>query len=287
MASISLSSRALLAAIALLAAPLSQAENAMAYRGSAATALDEAPADVVAVTLSTVALLRGLREPARLRPVTFKPGVAEKLRDPHTRFEGFDLKGFQLSYLGPSTHAKSGRRIVGSLVFADSSDLRSEVSYAIDYALQPQQLLIHEAAVERKSPLRPRVVMYAVPTRRMPADFFQTVRPFGETLGWLAKNSINTTNTATLGSEPHYVFAASLDRLGKQDRLILNEGEKVSQTLLDIGGWQMIVRRVEPTDRPVTTNVSYRAGNRGGTARDIAILTLPAPTTRNAAPRPD
>lgn len=264
---------ALLAAL-LLVAPFSHAENIAAYRGSLTASIDEAPADISAVTLSAVALLRGLRDPSLLGPVKFKSGVADKLHDPHTRLEGFDLTGFRLTYLGPSSSGQAGRRIIGILTFDDAAGRRAEISYAIDYTLDAETLLVREAMIGRKSPARPRVLMYAVPASRVPADFLMNLRPFGETLAWLANNASAVGASAPVPPEVHYVFALSLDRLGEEDRLILDKGQNASQSLLDIGGWQMVVRRIVPREKPQEIRTSVRSAKTGRTVTDVATLTL-------------
>ncbi len=274
MASISVCRSVLLAA-ALLAAPLVHAEQATVFRGPVVASIDEAPADIAAATLATVALLRGLPDAGLPPEVAFKPGVAGKLRDPDTRFEGFDLTDIHLTYVGPSRSGQPGRHLVGSLVFTDEAGRQAEQAYAIDYTFRREGILVHEAVSDRQPPPRPRAVMYAVPASRVPANFFQTVRPFGEMLGWLADHAIDPQNMAASG--PHYVFAVSLDRLGKGDRLTLDEGRPVAQTRLDIGGWQIAVRRVESLDRAVTLRTSYLPADLAWTVEDVAVLTLPGP----------
>lgn len=267
--------RVLLAAL-LPISPLVYAEDATVYRGALVASMKEAPADIVAATLSTVALLRGLPDPALLRPVTFATGLPEKLRDVHTRFEGFDLAGFRLSYLGPSASGQSGRRIIGTLIFVDGSGRRAEQGYALDYSLQGQGLLLHDGAIGRQAPLRPRVQMYALPASRVPTDYFDRVRPFAETLDWLTRNAMDLKREPIRHAEPVYVFAVSLDRLGNGDRLVLDAGGRVAQTLLDIGGWQTAVSRFEtPEGKPLTIRASYRSGESGRTVENVATLTLP------------
>jgi hypothetical protein len=285
MAPISVCRRLLLAA-ALLAAPIAHAESAMSFRDPVEATVDEAPPDIAAATLAAVALLRGLPETALPPAVSVAPGLADRLRDPHTRFEGFDLTSFQLGYAGPSRSGKAGRRIVGTLVFADDSGRRAEQTYALDYEFRRGGLLIREAASERQATLRPRVVMYAVPAERVPADFFNKVRPFGETLAWLADKAIDPQEAAT-AKGPHYAFAVALDRLGPDDRLVLDEGRKIAQTRLDIGGWQIAIRRVESLAAALPLRTAYRPGNFGWTVADVARLPPAGPATRSAAPRPD
>lgn len=258
--------------VALLAAAPVHAEQTKAFRETVTASVDQAPPDVNAAIMAVVALLRGLPEAALPGEVSAMPGVAEKLRDPHTRFEGFDLTSFHLGYLGPSPYGKESRRIVGTLVFADDSGRQAEQTYAIDYGRRAGGILIHDAKSARQAPLRPRVKMHAVPVGRVPADFFQKVRPFGEMLGWLANNAIDAHIT---GKEAFYVFAVSLDRLGEGDQLIIDAGESVAQTRLDIGGWQLAVRRIEAVDRPLTLRTSYRPDKQAWIATDVAKLVFP------------
>jgi hypothetical protein len=279
--------RSLLLAAALLGAPLVQAESAMAFRDAVEASIDEAPADIAAATLAAVALIRGLPEAALPPAVRVASGVAEKLRDPHTRFEGFDLTSFHLGYVGPSRSGKAGRRIVGSLVFADETGRQAEQTYAIDYTFRGGGILIQEAMSVRHPPPRPRVTMYAVPASRVPTDFLHKVRPYGELLAWLADNAIDATNAATAAKGSHYVFAVALDRLGPDDRLILDEGKNVAQTRLDIGGWQIAIRRVESLAGALPLRTAYRPGNFGWTVADVALLPPAGTPTRSAAPRPD
>lgn len=279
--------RSLLLAAALLAAALAHAGPAMVFRDAVEASVDEAPADIAAATLAAVALLRGLPEAALPPAVSVASGVAERLRDPHTRFEGFDLTSFHLGYVGPSRSGKAGRRIVGTLVFADESGRQAEQSYALEYEFHRGGLRIHEAASERQPPPRPRVVMYAVPVDRVPADFFGKLRPFGETLAWLADNATDTKDAATAATGPHYVFAVALDRLAPDDRLILDEGKKAAQTRLDIGGWQVAIQRVESLAGALPLRTAYRPGNFGWTVADVAVLPPAATPTRTSAPRPD
>jgi hypothetical protein len=230
-----------------------------------------------------VALLRGLPDAALPPEVGVAPGATEKLRDPHTRFEGFDLTGFHLTYLGPLPGGKAGRRIIGTLVFADETGRQAEQTYAIDYLFRPGGILIQDARSERQAPPRPRVRMYAVPVSRVPPAFFQNVRPFGEMLGWLAENAVDRRNA---GTGPHFVFAVALDRLGKGDRLILDEGTGATQTLLDIGGWQIAIRRIDALDRSMTLRTNYRPARQGWTATDVAVLSPESGLLGLQQPRP-
>lgn len=275
----------LLIAALCAAAPVVHAERTMAFRDPVDAVIDEAPADIAAATLAAVALLRGM--PGAIpSQVTVAPGVAEKLRDPHTRFEGFDLTSFNLSYVGPPRSGKPGRRIVGTLVFTDDTGRQAEQTYAIDYEFRRGGLLIQEARSERQPPPRPRVAMFAVPAERVPADFFAKLRPYGEMLAWLADNAIDVSNAAT-AKGPHHVFAVALDRLGPGDQLVIDEDKRVAQTRLDIGGWQIAVRRVESLAGVLPLRTAYRPGKWGWRVADVAVLPSAAATTRSAAPRPD
>jgi hypothetical protein len=274
----------LLIAALCAAAPVVHAERTMAFRDPVDAVIDEAPADIATATLATVALLRGLPDTALPPQVTVAPGVAEKLRDPHTRFEGFDLTSFNLSYVGPPRSGKPGRRIVGTLVFADDTGRQAEQTYAIDYEFRRGGLLIREARSERQPPPRPRVAMFAVPAGRVPTDFFAKLRPYGEMLAWLADNAADVRHPT---SGPHHVFAVALDRLGPGDQLVIDEGKRVAQTRLDIGGWQIAVRRVESLAGALPLSTAYRPGKWGWTVADVAALPPAAALTRSAAPRPD
>ncbi|MBU0751111.1 MAG: hypothetical protein KJ787_09995 [Gammaproteobacteria bacterium] len=264
-------SSALLAALMLMV-PLSQAQDATAIRGTVVAPLQEAPADVVAATLSVVAALRGLKDPARFKPVEFTAGAMKNISDPHTRFDGFDVAGLYLGYLGPSASGQPGRRIVGTLAFVDGAGRRAEETIALDYLVKADGLLVREAAVARQAPLRPRVVLYRLPASRMPADFLAQIKPFGETLDWLARNAVTAASEAAAG-EPFFVFAVSMDRLEHHDRLILDADGRIEQTLLDIGGWQMVVSRIEPgADAPMTLRVNYRSARLGRVIENLATL---------------
>lgn len=267
-------SSALLAAL-LLMAPVAQAQDATAIRGTVVAPLQDAPADVVAATLSVVAALRGLKDPAKFKPVEFAAGAMKNISDPHTRFDGFDVAGLHLGYLGPSASGLPGRRIVGTLAFVDGAGRRAEETIALDYLVKADGLLVREAAVARQAPLRPRVVLYRLPASRMPADFFARIKPFDETLDWLARTA-TPANMETAGGEPLFVFAVSMDRLENHDRLILDADGPIEQTLLDIGGWQMAVSRIESgTDAPMTLRVNYRSARLGRNVENLATLKIP------------
>lgn len=267
-------SSALLAAL-LLMVPVAQAQDATAIRGTVVAPLQDAPADVVAATLSVVAALRGLKDPAQFKPVEFAAGAMKNISDPHTRFDGFDVAGLHLGYVGPSASGLPGRRIVGTLAFVDGAGRRAEETIALDYLVKPDGLLVREAVVGRQAPLRPRIVLYRLPASRMPADFLAQIKPFGETLDWLARNADNDESGATSG-EPFFIFAVSMDRLESDDRLTLDADGRIAQTLLDIGGWQMVVSRIDPgANAPMTLRVNYRSARLGRTIENLATLKTP------------
>lgn len=274
MASISWCS-SVLAATLLLVAPHGQAQDATAIRGRVLAPLQDAPADVAAVALSATALLRGLKPAALPAGVAFAAGVAEKINDPHTRFEGFDVAGMRLSFLGPSGSGKPGRHVIGTLAFVDGAGRRAEETFVMDYVVQGDRLLVGEAAVRRQAPLRPRVEMYRMPASRVPADFLQRVRPFAETLDWLRRDAGDAKNPPAAKGEPLYVFAISLDRLESGDRLQLDAAGQLAQMLVDIGGWQLAVSRIEQLpDAPLTLRANYRSARLDRTVENLATLSI-------------
>lgn len=281
MAPISVCLKLLLAAT-LLAAPAAQAQKAAAPQAAIFAApveagIEEAPADIAAATLAVAALLRGLPDAALPPEIGIEPGVADKLREPQVRFEGFDLEGFHLAYVGPSRHGKSGRRIAGSLFFVDAGGRQAEQGFAVDFVARPGGgLLIKEALGERRAPQQPRILMYAVPASRVPQNFFENLRPFGELLAWLEEKSIRP-GTLHSTRDPYHVFALSLDRLAAGDRITIDADQTTAaQSLLDIDGWQVAVRRLPPS-RGFVAKAGYRSGKTGRAAADLATLAVGAP----------
>lgn len=263
-------------ALLLLIPALALGDQAMVYRAPLKASLEEAPPDLTTVVLSMVALLRGLSDTTQLSPVEFAPGVTNHLRDAYTRLEGFDMAGFRLAYLGPSSSGQLGRRVIGSVAFVDQNGRRAEMGFAIDYVLQGAGVLVREAAIKRQAPPQPRVLMHLVPAKRVPPDFFERVRPFGEMLVWLSQNAIEPQKTPSPSSDPVYVFALGLDRLGIGDRLVLDAAGKLPQTLLDMGGWQMAVSRFDVLpETPLAVKAEYQPEGSGKARLELATITLP------------
>lgn len=260
--------------VLLLLPAVSLAQDLAIVRSPVTATVDEAPADLASVVLSVVALSRGLADPALLEPVEFAPGLIEKIRDPYTRFVGFDLEGFGVSFLGPSQHGQPGRRAAGLLNFVDASGRRAQSVYVIDYTHRDGRYRVEEAAVFRQTPSRPRVEIHVVRADRLPGDFFTNPRPMVETLALLRSLAMKASGERPLA--PLYVFAINLDRLAGADRLRFETDRVSPQSLRDEGGWQLLATRYDVMpEEPIDIRVEL---DRGGIRRRqaVASLTLPA-----------
>lgn len=274
MACISTCLKGLLLALALTAAAAAQAQKVQIHRTPASIAFEEMPQDIAAVTMTLVAMLRGLPETELPPEVRLAPGSTAKLADPYTRFEGFDLRGVHFDYIGPSRQGETGRRLVGTLSFSDETGRSAHQTFAVDYGLGRNGIVIHEAASDRAPPLVPRVVLLAVPVRQVPPDLLQTARPHGELLAWLADHAIDPKRPYQ-GESGFYVFAVSLDRLGPKDRLVFDARRPPPQKLLDQGGWVMAVRHIDTSAAGNRLSVGYRPAAHGWAIEELATFTLP------------
>lgn len=275
MACISTCLKGLLLALALTTGAAAQAQKIQIHRTPAPVAFEEMPQDIAAVTMTLVALLRGLPEAELPAEVRLEPGSTAKLADPYTRFEGFDLRGVHFDYIGPSRKSGAGRRLVGTLSFSDETGRSAHQAFAVDYGLGRDGLVIREAASGRVSPLVPRVALLAVPAERVPTDLLQAARPHGELLAWLAEHAIDPKRPYT-GGKGFYVFAVSLDRLGPKDRLVFEAPLPPPQKLLDQGGWVVAVRHIDTATGGNRVGIGYRPAAYGWAVEELATLTLPA-----------
>lgn len=274
MACISTCLKGLLLALALTAGAATHAQKVQIHRTPAPVAFEEMPQDIAAVTMTLIAIMRGLPEAELPAEVRLEPGSTAKLADPYTRFEGFDLRGVRFDYIGPSRKGGPGRRLVGTFSFSDETGRSAHQTFAVDYGLGRDGVVIHEAASDRAPPLVPRVVLLAVPVRQVPPDLLQTARPHGELLGWLADHAIDPKRPYE-GERGFYVFAVSLDRLGPKDRLVFEPRQPPPQKLLDQGGWVVAVRHIDTAAAGNKVSVGYRPATHDWTIEELATFTLP------------
>ncbi len=205
--------------------------------------LEDAPADMALVTTAIVARMRGSVEATD--PVVFAPPLADRLLERTFRYDGFYVETITVSYIGPANSWEAGRRLYGTIQFADELGRRAATSFGVEYLLDDGKVYVSDVALDVVAPPEPEVRLYFLPQEKASEMFEDAASSHLEFLTFLAGHALDL--PLETESCSCIVVAVSMDRTPANASLYANvsdvrDGGKIvlgAHYLMEFEGWRV------------------------------------------------
>ena len=236
----------------LLVSPL-WAENkteTIVIKGETRGSFEQAPEEVQFALKALIAALRGEVRPDQFGPVLFDGDLVLRIRNAEgTFYKGFDVKSIQISSI--TRQADAILQLTGRILWQDQNKRRAATAFALKFKTTAQHILILDAMVTRMPPNMPRMLVFLVPESAVKNKLTIAQKGYLPLLELITKKAIQLEkpSSAPRGTQDYLLFAFSLDRLAKGERIdyIIGDGDAKTdmrpkeQTLLNYSGWPVLV----------------------------------------------
>ncbi|MCE7999734.1 MAG: hypothetical protein HEP70_12815 [Rhodobiaceae bacterium] len=210
------------------------------------TTLDQAPSDIALVTTAIVARMRADGTP-ETTPVVFAPNTQNRLREKSFRYAGFYVDSITVSFIGPANGLEEGRRVYGTIQFADQLGRRTATAFGVEYAFDSGEIYVSDVSLDLAVPVDPDIRLYLLPTAKASEMIRDASTNHLELVAFLAEHALDV-NSAT-GMCDCAIVATTFDRIPGDAHLYASvsntqNGEKIvmgSHYLLDYDGWRVAV----------------------------------------------
>ncbi len=227
------------------------------------TTLDQAPDDIAQVTMAIVARMRtdGSLDTA---PVVFAPSMADRLHEKPFRYDGFYVESVTVSFIGPANSFEGGRRIYGTLQFADQLGRRAATAFGVEYVFDGAEIYVSDVALKLAVPVDPDIRLYLLPTEKASQMLNDASNNHLEMMAFIAEHAIDVNDASGICSCA--IVATTFDRIPGNAHLYASvsnthNGEKIvmgSHYVMDYDGWRVAVLEGQ-IDLSTSSNMSIEA----------------------------
>lgn len=210
------------------------------------TTLDQAPRDIALVTTAIVARMRADDVP-ETAPVVFAPNMDSRLHETSFRYEGFYIDSITVSFIGPANGLEKGRRVYGTLQFADQLGRRAATAFGVEYVFDDEEIYVSDVALNLAVPVEPDIRLYLLPTEKASEMLREAANDHLALMAFIAAHALDVSSAN--GMCNCAIIATTFDRIPGDAHLYASvsnarNGEKVvmgSHYLLDYDGWRVAV----------------------------------------------
>jgi extradiol dioxygenase family protein len=210
------------------------------------TTLDQAPQDIALVTTAIVARMRADGAP-ETTPVIFAPNMEDRLREKSFRYAGFYVDSITVSFIGPANDLEEGRRIYGTIQFADEVGRRTATAFGVEYAFDAGEIYVSDLSLDLAVPVEPDIRLYLLPIEKASEMMRDASDNHLELMGFIAEHALDLEGLN--GMCNCAIVTTSFDRLSGDAHLYASvsnaeSGEKIvmgSHFLTDYDGWRVAV----------------------------------------------
>lgn len=210
------------------------------------TTLDQAPRDIALVTTAIVARMRADDVP-ETAPVVFAPNMDSRLHETSFRYDGFYIDSITVSFIGPANGLEKGRRVYGTLQFADQLGRRAATAFGVEYVFDDEEIYVSDVALNLAVPVEPDIRLYLLPTEKASEMLREAANDHLALMAFIAAHALDVSSAN--GMCNCAIIATTFDRIAGDAHLYASvsnarNGEKVvmgSHYLLDYDGWRVAV----------------------------------------------
>ena len=209
--------------------------------------------DTSAVIDASALSMRGITDPSLHWPVRFSETAQKVLREPHFRFQDFDLSTVGVRRTAAPPARPDLRSLEAALGFADAFDRKTDVALRAEYFLSENGIEVTRADVMSIVPPEPRVRILFVPVADISETDLQNGPIETDMLQLALDRSLDRTGISTVPAGPadYYVFAFFLDRLPPDAAVELRvssvadgiAGARGNSVEINRHGWKAAVQR--------------------------------------------
>ncbi len=213
--------------------------------------LEDAPADMALVTSAIVARMRGPLAAEATAPVTFAPTLTDRLLERRFRYDGFFVETITISFIGPANSWEPGRRLYGTIHFADLAGRKAATAFGVEYLFDDGEVYVSDVALRVAAAPVPDIRLYLL-RANMAADMMKAhATSHLALLSFLTEHALDV--TAETGACDCVVAAVALDRIPANAHLYASVGDRRSGNkivqgdhyLLDFEGWRVSLLEAE------------------------------------------
>jgi len=210
------------------------------------TTLDQAPQDLALVTTAIVARMRADGAPDTA-PVTFAPNLVSRLHERSFRYGGFYMDSITVSFIGPANGPEDGRRVYGTIQFADQLGRRTATAFGVEYVFDDAEIYVSDVALNLAVPVDPDIRLYLLPTEKASEMLSESANDHLELMAFIAEHALDVNSTSGLCNCA--IVATTFDRIPGDAHLYASvsnaeSGDKIvmgSHFLMDYDGWRVAV----------------------------------------------
>jgi hypothetical protein len=208
----------------------------------------KAPLDIVVATRSLTSRLQGADSPEAVDPVAWTASALAGISKEGFTYGALDLRETRIHFIGPSASGeKSGRRLIGSLSFADGAQRRARVTFLLDYSFNADRIVIREAGAALQPAGAILVRAFLVPMRAIPSDWMGAGLTHAELWRRVTGAAIDPKQPDRLpdGVQDWRLFLFVMDRLPRDDDLVpaTKAPEEKMWIQADFDGWRVLEMR--------------------------------------------
>ena len=228
------------------AAQGSAAESALKLPQEIEIRESKAPVDIVVATRSLASRLQGVSSPEA--PVAWAPGALAGIAREGYTYGGLELVETRIHFIGPSASRDgAGRRLIGSLTFADGTQRRARVAFLLDYGFNADRIQVREAGAGLQPAGAVLVRAFLVPAQAIPADWMSAGLKHDELWRRVSSSAIDPkqANQLPAGVQDWRLFVFVMNRLPRDDDLIPAALAPAGKTWVqaDFDGWRVLEMR--------------------------------------------
>lgn len=219
------------------------------------TTLDQAPSDIALVTTALVARMRADGAP-ETTPVVFASNMETRLREKSFRYAGFYVDSITVSFIGPANGLEEGRRVYGTIQFADQLGRRSATAFGVEYAFNAGEIYVSDVSLNLAVPVDPDIRLFLLPIEKASQMLSDAANNHLEVIAFIAEHALEMGNTGGLCACA--IVATTFDRLPGDAHLYASvsnadSGDKIvmgSHFLMDYDGWRVAILEGQLDLRP-------------------------------------
>ena len=229
---------------------LAESQNGMiAVTGKINGTFEKAPQEYQAVLQALIAALRGETRPKEFGPVLFEGDSLMNVRGEEKTFlRLFDVESIQLAFIEKQDDGTT--RFIGNIFWQDQAQRATATAFSVTFQVTPNVILIKQANAMRLPPNMPRIAIFLVKEKAVKKQLKVAQEGYVALLKLISKNAIKLNDQASLprGKQDYLLFAFSLDRLAKGERIdyIIGNGDPDNdirpgkQKHLNFSGWPVL-----------------------------------------------
>lgn len=210
------------------------------------TTLDQAPSDIALVTTAIVARMRTDGAPETV-PVVFAPNMANRLHEKSFRYAGFFIDSITVSFIGPANGLEEGRRVYGTIQFADQLGRRAATAFGVEYVFDAGEIYVSDVSLDLAVPVDPDIRLYLLPIERASQMLSDASASHLDLMAFLAEHALDLNSMSGICNCA--IVATTFDRIPGDAHLYASvsnaeSGDKIvmgSHFLMDYDGWRVAV----------------------------------------------